>query len=101
MTNWERYEELKRTYKICRNIHAYVSKDFKKGTPEYDVAVNKALNEFDVVVNSVGVGYAHHKYSVIKNTPGLPAKDLAIICDAGSLPFGFRVQDGLIYVHTD
>lgn len=101
MPNWERYEELRRIYKIKIGLYGLVPKDIKVHTIEYDDALRKALEEYDVVVESAGVGYAHHKYRVVKNAPGLSTRDLAIICDEGNLCFGYRVQGGLIYVHTD
>ena len=101
MSNWERYEELKKTYKIKKGLYGLVPRNIKVHSVEYDDALRKALEEYDVVVESAGVGYAHNKYRVVKNAPRLSTKDLAIICDDGNLPFGYRVQGGLIYVHTD
>lgn len=101
MRNWERYEELKSTYKIKRGLHGLVPAELELGTAEFDEAMKRTLEEYDVVVTMVGVGYAHHKYRVLVNKPQLSTKDLAIICDEGNLPFGYRVQGGLIYVHTD
>ena len=54
-----------------------------------------------VVVKPIGFGYATAKYLVVRNDPGLSDKDLAIICDKGNLPFGFRREDNIIYVYTD
>lgn len=101
MYNWERYEELKKNYKIANGLHGLIPLDVKRYTLEYDEALKKVLDEYDVVVESAGFGYAHAKYKVLKNGPGLSTKDLAIICDEGNLCFGYRVQGGLIYVHTD
>lgn len=54
-----------------------------------------------VEVKFVGFGYATSKYLVERNDPGLSDKDLAIICDKGNLPFGFRREGDIIYVYTD
>lgn len=101
MSNYERYKELTSNYKIRHGLYGLVPKYIKPHSPDYDDALRKALEEYDVVVESAGVGYAHHKYRVVKNAPGLSTKDLAIICDDGNLPFGYRVEGGLIYVYTD
>lgn len=101
MTNWERYADLRKIYKIRKGIRGLVSSDLIEGSAEYKEALNKAIAKYDIVVDCVGVGYAHRKYKVLKNVPGVSTNDLAIICDDGYLPFGYRVQDCLIYVHTD
>lgn len=80
--NYKRYSEICEEYKVYR------------GRPEN-------IEDYDVVVESVGVGYAHTKYRVLKNAPGLSTRDLAIICDEGNLCFGYRTEGGLICVHTD
>ena len=49
----------------------------------------------------VGYGYAHTKYKITRNDPGLSDEDLAIICDKGNLPFGFRREGNVICVYTD
>lgn len=49
----------------------------------------------------VGSGHGHTKYKVVSNPEKLSPKDLAIIADRGNLCFGYRVQNGLIVVHTD
>lgn len=85
-THYDRYKELKEQYKIKRGTYGL--------TPE-------AMNEYDVVVASVGIGYAHKKYRVVKNTPGLSTEDLAIICDEGNLCFGYRTEGSIICVYTD
>lgn len=84
--NYGRYKELCDKYKILRSTY--------NKSPE-------ELEEADIIVEGAGRGYAHTKYRVVKNKPGLSYKDLAIICDNGNLCFGYRVQGGLICVHTD
>lgn len=86
MSNYERYQELCEKYRVTRR------------EPQL---VGKTLDDFDVVVHHVGTGYAHVKYAVLKNTVRLSTEDLAIICDEGNLPFGYRTQGGIIIVHTD
>lgn len=80
--NQKRFNELKKRYKISWNA----------GVPEH---------AFDVIVYLCGRGYANAQYRVIKNGPGLSDEDLAIICDRGNLPFGFRRQGDIIVVYLD
>lgn len=68
---------------------------------EIEQALAKALEEYDVVVERCGSVYAGAKYKVLRNTPGLSSKELAIICDSGNLCFGYRVEAGYIIVYTD
>lgn len=84
MSNTERYKELRQQYKILRTY-----------TPPKD------LDEWDVVVQPLGPGYAHYRYRVVKNAPKLSGPELALICDEGNLCFGFRTSGGEIHVYTD
>lgn len=54
-----------------------------------------------VEVKYAGSYYATTKYKIIRNDPGLSDEDLAIICDKGNLPFGFRREGDVIYVYID
>ena len=54
-----------------------------------------------VDVKWVSTGYAYTKYAILNNEPGLSDEDLAIICDKGNLPFGFRREGNMIFVYTD
>lgn len=84
--HYDRYNELKSTYKI-----AYTARNM----------TTEQFNAYDVVVERCGTGYAHSKYRVLRNEPGLSTKDLAIICDKGNLCFGYRVESQIICVYTD
>ena len=86
-THYDRYNELVAQYKVT-TIGGYASEEIN-------------LDDYDVVIMRVGAGYAHEKYKVIKNGPNLLIQDLAILCDRGNLCFGYRVQDNMIYIHTD
>lgn len=79
---YERYKELREQYKIARSNVT-------------------DLENYDVVIQRIGSGYAHAKYRVVKNGPGLSTKDLAIICDDGNLCFGYRTEGSIICVYTD
>lgn len=81
MSNYSRYKELIDTYRVG------------KGQEDND--------DFDVIIAYAGSGYAHTKYRVIKNKPGLSTRDLALLADSGNLCFGYRTENGLIIVHTD
>lgn len=85
-THFDRYKELKETYKIRRSAHGLTNDQF---------------NEYDVVVECCGHGYAHTKYRVLRNAPGLSTLDLAVICDDGNLCFGYRSEGSIICVYTD
>lgn len=100
-TNYDRYKELCSKYKVCNGTYAIRKEIDKLPYAERDRALNKALEEYDVVVEYAGSGYAHQKYSVLRNVPNLNTKDLAIICDQGNLCFGYRTEGSLICVHTD
>lgn len=84
--NQKRYNELLKHYKVSLN-NSWVT------TIQVDA--------FDVVLQFCGRGYANEQYRIIKNGPGLSDEDLAIICDRGNLPFGFRRQDDIIIVYID
>ena len=86
-TNYDRYKELIAQYKV----------KFISGAASEEIN----LDDYDVVIKYVGVGYAHTKYQVIKNGPNLLIQDLAIICDKGNLCFGYRTQGSTIIIHTD
>lgn len=87
-TYFDRYKELRAKYKIGTN-RLYIK------------ARGESEDDYDVIVEYCGTGYAHKKYRVIKNKPNLSNQDLAIICDDGNLCFGYRMEGGLICVHTD
>lgn len=80
MNYYDRYKELRELYSISWD-------------PEDTNA--------DIIVQNIGTGYAHKKYRVLKNRPGLDSKDLAIICDRGNLCFGYRDEAGIICIYTD
>lgn len=84
--NYTRYKELCDKYKILRSTYDKSSEE---------------LEEADVIVERVGSGYAHTRYRVVKNKPGLSYKDLAIICDSGNLCFGYRTEGSIICVYID
>lgn len=79
---FERYKELCANFRIART------------------AVSNP-DDYDVIIQCIGTGYAHKKYRVVKNGPVLSTKDLAIICDGGNLCFGYRTEGNVICVHTD
>lgn len=85
-TYFDRYKELQQQYKIAHSARDLTSAQF---------------NEYDVVVERCGSGYAHTKYRVLSNKAGLSTKDLAIICDKGNLCFGYRTEGQIICVYTD
>ena len=78
--NYARYKKLCDTYKILISTYGKSSDE---------------LEEADVIVERVGSGYAHTRYRVVKNKPGLIYKDLAIICDSGYLCFGYRTEGSI------
>ena len=102
-TNYDRYKELCNTYKIAHGTYGLVPMEARKNMTllEQQEAEEKAMLEYDIVIKHEGSGYAHTKYRVLRNTPGLSTKDLAIICDKGNLCFGYSMRNGLICVHTD
>lgn len=85
-TYYDRYKELQEHYRIKRSTYGL--------TPD-------TMNEYDIIVQCIGTGYAHKKYRVVKNGPGLSTEDLAIICDDGNLCFGYRTEGPIICVYTD
>ena len=48
-----------------------------------------------------GSGYAHTKYQILSNPFNFSKHEQALICDGGYLCFGYRVEGGLIVIHTD
>ncbi len=82
-SNYEIYKELMEKYK------------FKIGRPS---EIN--MDDYDVVV-SYSVGYAHARYTVLKNAPNLTDREIALLCDDGNLCYGYRVEGSTICVYTD
>lgn len=102
-TYYDRYKELCKTYKIRHGTYGLLPDEElrKMSLLEVQQAIEKALEEYDVVVERSGSGYACAKYKVLRNTPKLGSKDLAIICDTGNLCFGYRASGNTITVYTD
>lgn len=86
-TYYDRYKVLTSTYKV------------HKGT--YGLGNEWQLEDYDVVIERCGSGYACAKYRVLRNKPNLNSEDLAIICDSGNLCFGYRTEGSIICVYTD
>lgn len=101
-TYYGRYNELTSQYKIAKTYNngcQWVKTGNNWNDGEWQ-PINQ--DDYDIVIDDLGSGYAHHKYKAIKNIPNLSNKDLAIICDRGNLCFGYRVEYGnIICVHTD
>lgn len=91
--NRQIYEELRKKYKIATST--------RKWNTELKKMEDINTDDFDVVIECAGHGYAHTKYRVIKNIPKLTTKELALICDDGNLCFGYRTEGSLIVIHTD
>lgn len=85
-TYYDRYKELQEQYKIKCGSYGLTDADKEK---------------YDVIVDCIGTGYAHKRYRVVKNGPGISTEDLAIICDSGNLCFGYRTEGSIICVYTD
>lgn len=81
-TYYERYRQLTSQYRICHG-------------GEYNP------DDFDVIVEPAGFGYAHTIYKIVKNAPRLDMTDLAIICDEGNVCFGFKAEYDIIKIYTD
>ena len=54
-----------------------------------------------VVVKELAPGYGHRRFHVVCNPIRLDSLHVALFCDRGGLPFGYRVEQGVICVHTD
>lgn len=100
-THYERYKELNEKYNIAHGTFNMVPRDFEGTLRERKELIEDVMLAYDVVVDYAGAGYAHQKYRVLRNTPNLSAKDLAIICDKGNLCFGYRAEGSIICVYTD
>ena len=85
-TYYDRYKELQEQYKIKHGTYGL--------TPD-------TMNDYDIIVQCISTGYAHKKYRVVKNAPGLSIEDLAVICDEGNLCFGYRTEGSIICIYTD
>ena len=99
----QRYKELQQQYKISRGILSSIPYEdrLRMTANEIKVAKERLIEKYDVVIERVGSGYAHTKYRVLKNAPGLTTLDLAVICDSGNLCFGYRSDGPIICVYTD
>lgn len=102
-TFYERYKELKSMYKIKHGTQDLLTPTQLKTLSAYEIqlALEEAIKEYDVVVAYASTGYAHIKYKILRNAPGLSSQDLAIICDGGNLCFGYRTEGSYTCVHTD
>lgn len=102
-THYEKYKELTSTYKVSRGTYGLIPQEQLKTMTllEAEKALAKAIEEYDVVVERCGSVYAGAKYKVLRNTPNLSSKNLAIICDSGNLCFGYRTEGSYIIVYTD
>jgi hypothetical protein len=87
IVNEETYKWLKENYKITNQFHI----NYQKLNPD----------DFDIIINSAGKGYAYNLYEIIKNIPQLPISYLALLCDDGNLCFGYSIRSGNICIHTD
>ena len=88
--NAEIYREFIEKFKVYRN------------DTKIDLAdgVDCDFSEYDIVIGRKP-GYNHALYKVYKNNPLLNTTALALICDHGSLCFGFTMQGDKIYVFED
>ena len=93
MSNYETYKKLKEKYKI-----AYGSKVWDSYERQWE---DIDMDDYDIVIDNAGVGYAHAKYRIVKNNPNLSSHELALLCDGGNLCFGYRTEGNIIIVHTD
>lgn len=88
--NAEIHKELTDRYKVYRND---VKIDLKDGD-------DCNFSDYDVVIGRKA-GYNHALYRIYKNEPKLTTPELALICDHGSLCFGYGIQGDLIRVFED
>ena len=49
----------------------------------------------------VGYGYGNTKYKILSNPFNLTELELALICDAGNLCFGYRKESNYIVIYID
>lgn len=56
-------------------------------------------NDYDIIVERVGSGYATAYYEILKNSPGLSPEELADICDPCN--FGYRIEGNKLVIYTD
>jgi len=87
------YEEILKRYRVTTAERIWNPKEQKS------VLVKE--EDYDIILRSVGYGYAHKVYEVVKNAPRLDERSLALICDEGNLCFGYDVRGGKIVVYTD
>lgn len=103
MTHFDRYKELHEQYTITTDVLGTIpyADRTRMDLMEQQAAKTRLMKNYDVVVEYAGTGYAHTKYRVLKNDPGLSMEDLAIIADSGNLCFGYRSDGPIICVYTD
>lgn len=90
--NREIYEELKSKYKIASSTKTY--------DHETKQMRDVNLDDYDIVFSGAS-GYGHCLYTIHKNAPNLSIPELALLCDAGDLCFGYTMQGSKIRVFTD
>jgi hypothetical protein len=85
------YKELCETYKIAHSTKIY--KDGKC------IPINP--DDYDVIVEALGSGYACSKYKIIKKTSDVTWDEIANICDRGGYNFGYRLEGNVCVIYTD
>nr|DAJ45269.1 MAG TPA: hypothetical protein [Caudoviricetes sp.] len=80
--NMKIYEELKEKYKINK----YASEN---------------IEEYDIVFEFNGFGYANKSFKILSNKAGLSSDELALIADDGNLCFGYKRTGDIIKIYID
>lgn len=89
--NRQIYEQLEPKVKWC-----YIDYHTKKSN--YSI---EDLHEYCCIENA-GHGYGNTKYRILSNPYGFNKDELALICDAGNLCFGYRMKGSdVVVVYID
>lgn len=88
--NREIYNELIGKYRIYYNTAKMQIAD---GT-------DCAFYQYDIIIGRQAE-YHHSLYKIYKNAPNLTEDELALLCDKGSLCFGYNMQGKLFYIFED
>lgn len=102
--SWAFSEDENEKMEINRNIYVVLMEKYRIYRNDLtNKLVDKAdcdFGEYDIVIGRKA-GYHHSEYTIFKNSPKLTNTELALLCDQGSLCFGYTMEGEVIYVFED
>lgn len=89
--------------RINKEIYEKICKKWKikrfSGIDGFDIPIDDKLYSDLIISRREGDRYS--LYKIIKNETNLTPDEIALVCDNGSLCFGYTIKNGLYYVFED